>query len=143
MDNTDIVKTLTALQERIHRTAREKGWWDLHPLVDAIERELVDAPAAISDNVLDLINDSPLVERNDGELIALMHSELSEGLEALRKDAVSDKIAPFKGIEEELADCVIRILDASAEKGWNVIDAILAKMDYNEGRAYRHGGKKF
>lgn len=82
-------------------------------------------------------------ERNPAELIALMHSELSEGLEALRKDLMSDKIPTFKGIEEELADCVIRILDAAEANNWNVIDAMFAKMEFNKTRSYRHGDKNF
>lgn len=81
--------------------------------------------------------------RNDGELIALMHSELSEGLEALRKGLPSDHIPEFSGIEEELADVVIRIMDYSQQRGLRVALAIEAKMTYNKTRAYKHGGKKF
>ena len=41
-------------------------------------------------------------DRNDGELIALMHSELSEALEGLRhKNPKSDKIPEFSSVEEE------------------------------------------
>lgn len=51
---------------------------------------------------------------NTGEKIALMHSELSEALEADRKGIVSDdKIPAYTGLEAELADTVIRILDFS------------------------------
>ena len=49
-------------------------------------------------------------DRNDGELIALMHSELSEVLEELRKMNVPTYIRNNR-VGEELADCVIRILD--------------------------------
>lgn len=78
--------------------------------------------------------------RPDAELIALMHSELSEALEALRAgNPADDKISWFTGVEAELADCVIRIFDAAAGKGWNVTGAILAKMKFNEKREYKHG----
>src|ERR1035437_4401964 len=57
-------------------------------------------------------------KRNDGEMIALMHSELSECLEALRYGNPPDSHIPeFKGSEAELADVVIRIMDYSAAKG--------------------------
>lgn len=82
-------------------------------------------------------------ERNQAELIALMHSELSEGLEALRKYAKSDKLPQFEGIEEELADTIIRIMDAAEGFGWRVAEALIEKMKYNTGREYRHGNKAY
>lgn len=79
-------------------------------------------------------------ERNNGEMIALMHSELSEALEALRfgTECLSTKIA-CKAIEEELADVVIRIMDMADARGWDVADAIQKKIEYNVKRTYRHG----
>jgi NTP pyrophosphatase (non-canonical NTP hydrolase) len=82
--------------------------------------------------------------RNDGEIIALMHSELSEALEYLRHDnPASDHIPDFTGVEEEMADVIIRILDMAPSRGWRIAEAILAKMEYNRGRPIKHGGKKF
>lgn len=80
---------------------------------------------------------------NDGEKIALIHSELSEALEALREDKQSDKIPKFLGVEEELADAIIRIMDLAHARSWDVAGAIVAKHEYNSTRAYKHGGKKF
>ena len=80
---------------------------------------------------------------NDGEKIALMHSELSEALEALRNDNPrSESISDYSNLEEELADTVIRILDYSYAKGLDIQGAVLAKMKFNEQREHKHG-KKF
>jgi len=88
--------------------------------------------------------------QNDGEKIALMHSELSEALEGLRAgNPVSDKLNATNGhkdysaAEEELADVVIRIFDLAERRGWRISDAIAAKTIYNRGRAHKHGGKRF
>lgn len=83
-------------------------------------------------------------DHNDGELIALMHSELSEALEALRHgNPPSDHIPEFTGVEEEMADVVIRIMDYAAAKGHRVAEAVIAKMAFNATRPYKHGGKRF
>lgn len=82
-------------------------------------------------------------ERNEGEIIALIHSELSECLEAIRHDNPPDKHCPeFSSAEVELADAVIRVLDYAHAKKWRLGEAIIAKMKYNAGRPFRHG-KKF
>ena len=80
---------------------------------------------------------------NDAEFVALMHSELSEALEAMRNhNPPSKKIPEFLNAEEELADCIIRILDYAEGRGLRVPEAMVAKINYNIGREYRHG-KKF
>lgn len=75
-------------------------------------------------------------ERSDAEIIALMHSELSEALEAMRNHGTKDDIA------EELADCCIRIFDYCGAKQIDLYAALVKKIEYNKTRPYRHG-KKF
>lgn len=90
------------------------------------------------------------VERNFGEVIALMHSELSEALEAARKGLMDEKLPERDGREVELADCVIRIFDTCAALGLDLPGAIIEKNRYNRQRADHKlenraaaGGKKF
>lgn len=89
-------------------------------------------------------------ELNVGERYALMHSELSEGLEAVRKSLVSDHIPAFTGEEEELADVLIRLFDYAGAKKLRLADAFLAKLLFNEKREDHsvearegEGGKRF
>jgi len=82
--------------------------------------------------------------RNEGEMICLMHSELSEALESLRHgNPPSDHIPEFSGVEEELADTIIRIMDYSFSMNYRVAEALEAKIAYNRTRPFMHGGKKF
>lgn len=88
--------------------------------------------------------------REDGTFIALMHSELSEALEGVRKDKMDDHLPHRPSVEVELADCIIRIFDFAAFKGLDLAGAYVEKSLYNlqredhkpENRA-AEGGKKF
>lgn len=82
-------------------------------------------------------------KRSDGECLALIHGEVSETLEALRSgNPKSEHIPEFTGAEEELADVIIRIMDFAHAKKYNVAEAIITKMAFNQTRPRKHG-KKF
>jgi NTP pyrophosphatase (non-canonical NTP hydrolase) len=90
------------------------------------------------------------ISRNKGEMIALMHSELSEALEGERKDLPDDKLPHRRMAEVELADVLIRIFDYCGAYGYDLDGAFEEKMSYNTKRAdHTHearmqpGGKKF
>ncbi|MND16972.1 hypothetical protein D3C77_04680 [compost metagenome] len=82
--------------------------------------------------------------------IALMHSELSEALEGIRKDTMDDHLPHRKSVEVELADAVIRIFDYAGARGLDVAGAMIEKLAYNQQRAdhklenrAKSDGKKF
>ena len=75
------------------------------------------------------------VTRNFGEVVALMHSELSEALEADRKGLRDDKLPHRDGREVEFADLIIRVLDTAAALGLDVAGALIEKNRFNGPRA--------
>ena len=78
-------------------------------------------------------------ERPVPELLCLIHSEISEALEAYRNYTPEGE----KGcISEELSDAVIRIFDMSEALGIDIVSAVNEKHKINCDRPYRHGNKK-
>jgi NTP pyrophosphatase (non-canonical NTP hydrolase) len=111
---TSLINTINNYSNYIYNWAQEKGFWE------------------------DKDNSCFASEKH-----ALMHTEISESLEALRHgDPPDDKIPKFSCCEAELADAVIRIMDYCKAYDLRLGEAIVAKMEYNETRPYKHG-KKF
>jgi hypothetical protein len=75
------------------------------------------------------------LDRNRPEMIALMHSELSECLEGERKNLMDDHLPHRPQAEVELADAIIRILDYAAGFGYDIGGAFVEKTIYNATRA--------
>jgi NTP pyrophosphatase (non-canonical NTP hydrolase) len=90
------------------------------------------------------------IQRNKGELLMLIVSELAEAMEGERKGLMDDKLQHRPMAEVELVDAVIRILDYAGGFGYDLQGAFEEKMAYNANRAdhkpenrAKDGGKKF
>lgn len=94
-------------------------------------------------------------DRTVGEDIALLHSEVSEMLEAFRdwglEDQTAEPIRSWQGPEwlakpegfgSEAADVLIRLLDTCRRRGVDLEYEVQRKLAYNAKRGHRHGGKR-
>jgi len=101
--------------------------------------------------------------KNIGEMLALIHSEVSEALEAdrkgryckLKEDGMKYMQEQVSGIafslnykeeikgtfEEEMADIVIRVFDMCGFKGIDLASHVEMKMRFNSLREHKHGKK--
>ena len=66
--------------------------------------------------------------------IALIHSEVSEATEGVRKGLNDDHLSNRPMVEVELADAIIRILDLCGHEGWDIEGAVFEKLEYNKKR---------
>ena len=106
--------TLNELRDECHAIARSKGWYD--------------GPG----------------ERNIGEQLMLIVTEVAEAMEDLRDEKMTmsvDVAGKPIGFPSEIADVLIRVFDLAGYLWIDLDSAVWAKIKYNERRAYRHGGK--
>ena len=103
-----ISKHVDELKHFCHGLSSDAGWWDE-------------------------------VDKEDPYVIAtklcLVHSEVSEALESVRKDTMDDHLPNRKGVEVELADALIRIFDLAGAMELDIGGALVDKLKYNQNRA--------
>lgn len=108
-ENVMILAGIETAVEVAHGNAVAGGWWhDLHT--------------------------GEKLNRNVGELLCLVHSEISEAMEGHRKNLMDDKLPHRKMIEVELADALIRIFDLAGALELDIAGAVVEKMAFNKVR---------
>lgn len=123
-----IMDSLTHLQQIVYRGNVAAGWWKDIKTGEAFPK-----------------GDVTLVLSK----LALVHSEVSEAVEGVRKGLMDDHLKERPMAEVELADAIIRALDLAGHEGWDLAGAIIEKLYYNAQRAdhkienrLAEGGKK-
>lgn len=133
IDYDAVRESARKLMGTIHYSNVAAGWWnDLKTGEDLRATE------------------SQPVKRNVGELLCLVHSEISEAMEGHRKGLMDDKLPHRPMLEVELADAMIRIFDMAGGMNLDLPGAIAEKLAFNQSRAdhkpenrLADGGKKY
>jgi len=118
--------SLDAMSELMHVTAKLKGFWPPKYYEAHQDRPY---------------GEKPVTEEAICTKLALVHSEVTEILEAIRKEQGEYKVV------EEMADVIIRLLDLYAalkdtgQVDSSLDDVVQSKMRINEQRPKLHGNK--
>lgn len=111
------VEYISELQTDIHQANVIAGWWtDLSSGTDLVK---------------EVQNKTRLGKALIAEKLCLVHSEVSEGMEGVRKNLPDDKLPHRSMLEVELADAVIRILDLCGALELDLAGAIQEKLAFN------------
>ena len=121
----NLATAVNVLVDACHGASVKGGWWH------------------------DIATGEPL-QRNKLEMIALIHSEISEAVEGVRKGINDDHLPGYPMEDVEMADALIRIFDYIGGHKLQAADALVDKLEYNANRAdhkvenrIKDGGKKY
>ena len=131
------------ISKQIHEIAVSHGFWE----------DGEDILTQVTTGDMNTVRSMILAQK-----LALVHSEVSEALEADRKNRYADLIGKFEEghesyldesdewfkwnikdtVEDEIADAVIRLFDIAVHLKMDLEWHIAKKVQYNAGREYKH-----
>ncbi len=129
---------LNDLAKRINEEARKKGFWDsMDNAISGLEDHALEYIGSTECAIVKATEDAFIAQK-----IALIQSELSEALEAMRKGNYAENgygVGKKDSFADELIDAVVRILDLGGELGIDLDAQLVFKMEYNAQREAKHG----
>ena len=131
----DMYEVLNKFRNEYHNRSVDAGWW----------AELNEVKTYLPERFYKTVETWYLAMK-----ISLIHSEVSEMMEGLRKGLDDDHL-PLRSMEEvEAADVLIRLFDYAGFQGLDLAGATYEKGEYNMNRSdhkidsrSEDGGKKF
>lgn len=115
--DNDIMQAVQRLQDACYQAARDAGWW-------AFSSGDINNPLHFSNK------------------LCLIHSEISEAMEADRKHLNDSHLPDRPGREVELADALIRIFDLAGGYDMDLAGALVEKLAYNRSRLDHKAGAR-
>lgn len=124
------VNNLTEMSKQIFESNYRVGWWNQQD-IDSLHRPKVSEVLNIADTRKYSKQGSQLLASK----MALIHSEVSEGLEGMRKGLMDEHLTAEEMMGVEFADVIIRVLDVCGACGVDIGRLVAAKYAYNQERA--------
>ena len=126
------MKNLNELAKEINENANKKGFWNnMHFAVDITKNQ-----------VRSIGLDKHVRDAFISQKLALVHSEISEAMEATRLNNYENNgygLYEKDTFVDELADSLIRILDICGELKIDIESQVSWKMEKNKQREFMHG----
>lgn len=117
------LNNLTDMAKEIFESNYHVGWWNQDDMKN-LSRPLYPTSLKYSKEGSLLISSK----------LALIHSEVSEALEGMRKGLLDDHLKDEEQFGVELADTIIRILDLAGATQVNIGYLVAKKIAYNQTR---------